>query len=77
MSSQINRDEWHARWSDCESFFVVALAATLALATAEARPDTAPVSRREKGPTMLNATLGMLAMLPVVFGVAGYAMVSR
>jgi len=26
---------------------------------------------------MLNATLGMLAMLPVVFGVAGYAMVSR
>ena len=50
---------------------------TLALATAGARPDTAPVSRREKGPTMLNATLGMLAMLPVVFGVAGYAMVSR
>src|SRR5258705_4821569 len=35
------------------------------------------VSRREKGPTMLSATLGMLAMLPVVFGVAGYAMVSR
>jgi hypothetical protein len=56
---------------------VVALSATLALATAEARPDTAPVSRREKGPTMLNATLGMLAMLPVAFGVAGYAMVSR
>jgi len=26
---------------------------------------------------MLRATLGMLAMLPVVFGVAGYAMVSR
>jgi len=26
---------------------------------------------------MLNATLGMLAMLPVVFGVAGYVMVSR
>jgi hypothetical protein len=38
---------------------------------------TAPVSRREKGPTMLSATLGMLAMLPVVFGVAGWAMVSR
>jgi len=26
---------------------------------------------------MLNAALGMLAMVPVVFGVAGYAMVSR
>jgi hypothetical protein len=26
---------------------------------------------------MLSATLGMLAMLPVVFGVTGYAMVSR
>jgi len=26
---------------------------------------------------MLRATLGMLAMLPVVFGVAGYVMVSR
>jgi len=26
---------------------------------------------------MLSASLGMLAMLPVVFGVAGYAMVSR
>ena len=34
-------------------------------------------SRREKGPTMLSSVLGMLAMLPVVFGVAGYAMVSR
>jgi hypothetical protein len=30
-----------------------------------------------EGPTMLSPTLGMLAMLPVVFGVAGYAMVSR
>jgi hypothetical protein len=36
-----------------------------------------PVSRRAKGPTMLSATLGMLAMVPVVFGVAGWAMVSR
>jgi hypothetical protein len=53
------------------------LAAALALVTAEAKPHTAPVSRREKGPTMLNATLEMLAMLPVVFGVARYAMVSR
>jgi hypothetical protein len=26
---------------------------------------------------MLNAAYGMLAILPVVFGVAGYAMVSR
>jgi hypothetical protein len=26
---------------------------------------------------MLSATLGMLAMVPVVFGVAGYVMVSR
>ena len=34
-------------------------------------------SRREKGPTMLSSLLGMLAMVPVVFGVAGYAMVSR
>jgi hypothetical protein len=38
---------------------------------------TAPVSTPEKGPTMLNAAYGMLAMLPVVFGVAGYVMVSR
>jgi hypothetical protein len=48
--------------------------------TAEEKPHTAPVSRREKGPTMLSATLemlSMLSMLPVVFGVAGYAMVSR
>jgi hypothetical protein len=70
--------EWHARWSDCELFFVVALAVALTLATSEAKPHKAPVSRREKGLTMLSAALGMLAMLPVVFGVvAGYAMVSR
>jgi hypothetical protein len=56
---------------------VVALAVALALATAEAKPHTAPVSRREKRPTMLSAALGMPAMLPVVFGVGGYAMVSR
>jgi hypothetical protein len=30
-----------------------------------------------EGPTMLSETLGMLAMLPIVFGVAGYVMVSR
>jgi hypothetical protein len=45
--------------------------------TAEARPDTALVSTRGKERKMLSATLGMLAMLPVVFGVAGWAMVSR
>ena len=56
--------------------FVVALAA-VALATAEAKPHTAPVSRRKEGPTMLFAALGILAMLPVVFDVAGHAMVSR
>jgi hypothetical protein len=56
---------------------VVALAATLALATAQAKPHTAPVTTPEKGPTMLSAAYGMLAMLPVMFGVAGYAMVSR
>jgi len=56
--------------------FVVALAA-VALATAEAKPHTAPVSTREKERKMLNAAYGMLAMLPVVFGVAGYVLVSR
>jgi hypothetical protein len=56
---------------------VVALAVALTLVTAEAKPHTAPVSRREKGLTMLSAALGMLAMLPVVFGVGGYEMVSR
>jgi hypothetical protein len=51
------------------------LTAALALALAEAKPHTAPVSRREKGPTMLSAALGVLAMLLVVFGVSGYATV--
>jgi len=37
----------------------------------------APVSRREEGPTMLSAALGILAMLPVVFDVARYVLVSR
>ncbi len=36
-----------------------------------------PVSTYGKERTMLNAALGMLAMVPVAFGVAGYAMVSR
>jgi len=44
--------------------------------TAEAKPHRAGEHTRE-GPTMLSATLGMLVMLPVVFGVAGRAMVSR
>ena len=56
---------------------MVALAAALTLAAAEAKPDTAPVSRREKGPTMLSAALGMLGIPPVVFGVTEHAMVSR
>ena len=56
---------------------MVALAATLALATAQAKPHAAPASRRQKGATMLSGAFGMLAMLPVMFGVAGYAMVSR
>jgi hypothetical protein len=37
----------------------------------------AAVSSPQKGPTMLSATLGMLALLPVGFGVAGSATVSR
>ena len=31
------------------------------------------LSTQGKERTMLNATLGMLAMVPVVFGIAGYA----
>jgi hypothetical protein len=45
--------------------------------TAEARPDTAPVSTRGKERKMLSAALGMLAMLPVVFDVARYVLVFR
>ena len=47
------------------------------LITFSLEPDTALVSTRGKERTMLSGTLGMLAMLPVVFGVAGYVMVSR
>ena len=36
-----------------------------------------PVSTKRKERTMLNAALGMLAMVPVAFGIAGYTMVSR
>lgn len=36
-----------------------------------------PVSAQGKERTMLNAALGMLAMVPVAFGFAGYTMVSR
>ena len=32
-------------------------------------------TRKER--TMLNAALGMLAMVPVVFGVGGYVLVNR
>ena len=56
---------------------MVALAATLALATAQAKPHTAPVTTPEKGPTMLSAAYGMLAMLPVAFDVARYVLVFR
>jgi hypothetical protein len=45
--------------------------------TAEAKPHAAPVSTRGKERPMLNAAYGVLAMVPVVFVVAGYAMVSR
>jgi hypothetical protein len=38
---------------------------------------TARVSTRGKERPMLNAAYGVLAMVPVVFAVAGYAMVSR
>jgi hypothetical protein len=41
------------------------------------RTHTVAVSTPGKERTMLNAALGMLAMVPVVFAVAGYAMVSR
>ena len=47
------------------------------IGAAEAKPHTVPVSTRGKERKMLSATLGMLAMPPVVVGVAGYAMVSR
>ena len=50
---------------------------TFTRATAEAKPYAAPVSRREKGPTMLNAAYGGLAVLPVVFDVARYMLVFR
>ena len=56
---------------------MVALAVALALATVEAKPHTAPVSTPEEERKMLSAARGMLAGLPLVFGVAGYAMVSR
>ena len=70
--------------------FVVALAAALALVTAigvhqvqrrtramaEAKPHPSGEHTRERT-KMLNAAYGVLAMLPVVFGVAGYVMVSR
>jgi hypothetical protein len=50
---------------------------TFTRATAEAKPHAAPMSGREKGPTMLSSAYGMLAMLPVVFDVARYVLVFR
>jgi hypothetical protein len=43
---------------------------------AEAKPHPSGEHTRERT-KMLNAAYGVLAMLPVVFGVAGYVMVSR
>jgi hypothetical protein len=46
----------------------------------ERRPRQSQIPRGEQMRERANdvsATLGMLAMLPVVFGVAGYTMVSR
>jgi hypothetical protein len=47
------------------------------LITFSPRIHTVAVSTDGKERTMLNAVLGMGAMVPVVFGFAGYAMVSR
>ena len=44
---------------------------------ASSRVAKSGASRRGRERKMLSAVLGMLAMLPVVFGVAGWAMVSR
>jgi len=44
---------------------------------ASSRVAKSVASRRGRERKMLSAALGMLAMLPVVFGVAGWAMVSR
>ena len=44
---------------------------------ASSRVAKSVASRRGRERKMLSAVLGMLAMLPVVFGVAGWAMVSR
>jgi hypothetical protein len=41
------------------------------------RTHTVAVSTPGKERAMLNAALGMLAMMPVVFGVGGYVLVNR
>jgi hypothetical protein len=43
----------------------------------QTKPSAGGGDPRREGPTMLSAAFGMMTMLPVVFGVAGYVMVSR
>ncbi|MFC3775342.1 hypothetical protein [Mycolicibacterium holsaticum] len=42
-----------------------------------AKPEPAPQSNRTTERTAMNTVLGMLIMMPVVFAVGGYALVSR
>ena len=48
-------------------------------ATAAAQPGTGAEEHQHRGieKTMMSTVLGMLIMVPVVFGVGGYALVSR
>jgi hypothetical protein len=43
----------------------------------QAKPSAGGGKPTREEPTMLSAAFGMMAMLPVVFGVAGFVMVSR
>lgn len=47
--------------------------------TAAAQPGSGAESKRHSGieKTMMSTVLGMLMMLPVVFGVGGYVLVTR
>ena len=49
------------------------------VATTAAQPETGAGERRDRGieKTMMSTLLGMLMMMPVVFGVGGYVLVSR
>ena len=48
-------------------------------ATAAAQPGTGAGEQRHRGieKTLMSTVLGMLMMMPVVFGVGGYVLVSR